>query len=353
MLKHFVVTRLGLAVYSQAWFDKMIGLFEAVTLSSLARQSSQHFVWLIAVSADMPPQARERIERLLRPYSNYHLIPIDLARLLHMRHGSFDWIWNVCQDYILDRELLDDPYEYVVTSLIDADDAWDRDVVSIINNFMHERLPEICADEDKRGTAIRHTSGMAVTFEHGHRWFIAADAVEPMHYPFLSMGVFVAARFSSGISACSSRHGAWHKFSEVLAFEAASIEGNRPMWVYARHDATIQPWDARNATPMADPDRERLSGSFGIDFEKVRRWNAAYPSLPVHKGASVTIQFDRMFRIAGLNRQIESLKRRGLGQTHPGSKEGVDNMIAQCESRRATLIEALRASRPSSDIKTG
>src|SRR6266853_3254130 len=129
MLKHFVVTRLGLCVYSEQWFAKMIGLFEAVTLASLVRQSSPAFIWLIVIDAHMPSNARDKIESLLRPHANFHLIAIDVTALRHVRHGSFDWVWDRCQEFILEGRLVDDPCEYVLTSVIDADDAWHRDTV--------------------------------------------------------------------------------------------------------------------------------------------------------------------------------------------------------------------------------
>ena len=100
MLKHFVITRLGLCVYSEQWFARMIDLFEAVTLPSLVRQTSTEFIWLIVIDADMPSKARHSIESLLSPYPNYHLVPIDVTQLLHVRQGCFDWVWDRCQEVV-------------------------------------------------------------------------------------------------------------------------------------------------------------------------------------------------------------------------------------------------------------
>src|ERR1700732_437767 len=136
MLKHFVITRLGLCVYNEHWFEKMIDLFEAVTFPSLVRQSSAEFIWLIVVDANIPPKARQRLEGLLSSFPNYHLVSIDVTQLQRLRQGCFDWVWDHCQDFILESGFLDDPFDYIVTSLIDADDAWHRDVISTINRFM-------------------------------------------------------------------------------------------------------------------------------------------------------------------------------------------------------------------------
>jgi hypothetical protein len=352
-MKHFVVTRLGLCVYSEQWFARMIDLFESVTLSSLARQTSAKFIWLIVIDADMPPNARRRIEGLLRPYPNCHLVAIDVTRLMHVRQGCFDWVWDHCQDFLLEAGLVDDPCDYIITSVIDADDAWHREMISTVNDFLSERLPHACVGEEKRGTWLRHTSGIAATFPRGYTWFIAANALEPTETPFMSMAVFVAARFSSGISACSSRHLGWPSYCDVLAFEVATIERAQPMWVYVRHDRSTQPWDA-SALVVESSANERLYQEFGIDRDKVVRWRAQYyPGFKVqafpalHAGCDASARYDLVFRIAALNRQIEALKyrRQTVGQARLGAAtdESVNGTLARSEARRASLIVELRA----------
>ena len=353
MLKHFVITRLGLCVYSEQWFAKMIDLFEAITLASLVRQTSTEFIWLIVIDADIPSKARHRVESLLSSYPNCHLVRVNVTQLLRVRQGCFDWVWDHCQDFILEGGLLDDPCDYVITSLIDADDAWHQDVISTVNRFMSERLPHVCVGEEKRGTWLRHTAGIAATFPRGHKWFITANALEPVQFPFMSMAVFVAARFSSGISACSSRHRVWPSYCNVLSFEVSEIEENRPMWIYARHNRTTQPWDASAAMPMDPSTNNRLCQDFGIDRQKVLRWCEKYDRRfetdaprAVHNGCDASAQYDRMFRIAALNRQIEALKRRRgmLGGTRVSGNESLDDTIAQSEAQRALLIKIFRAS---------
>jgi hypothetical protein len=354
MLKHFIVTRLGLGVYSQSWFENTIDLFEAVTLPSLVRQSSTEFIWLIVIDADTPPPARDRLDRLLSSYPNFHLVPIDVTQLLHVRQGCFDWVWDHCQDFILERGLLDDPYDYIVTSLIDADDAWHQDVISTINRFMSERLPHARIGEESRGTWLRHTSGIAATLPCGYAWFVNADTLARLQFPFMSMAVFVAARFSSAISACSSRHRSWPSYCEVLAFEVAELEPDRPMWIYARHHLATQPWDAGSGAPREASSTDMLCQDFGIDPQRVQQWRkkhdqpvASDDNFTMHRGRDASAQYDRMFKIAALNRQIKALKHRRekLGETLVGTDPPLEDLIARSQIRRELLIETLRAHR--------
>lgn len=350
MLKHFVITRLGLAVYGERRLNDIIDLFEMVTLPSLLRQSCQDFIALIIVDADMPEAARGRIEQLLLPYPSFNLVAIDLTGLTQVRQGCFDWIWDRCQDVVLEAGLIEDPDQYIITSVIDADDAWHRDVVQTVNAFMAERLPRACDGDKDRGTWLQHTCGIAATFARGYKWFIAADAWEAFEQPFMSMAVFVAARFSSGISACSSRHLAWPAYCNVLAFEAAAIEQAEPMWLWVRHNRTTQPWDASALASVDGATSIARCRAFGIDLDKLQRWRsrfaateAASPSF-VHAGRSASDQYDRIFKIAGLNRQIAALwRRRRTFTATPVEVRSLDAVIAQKEAQRTALVEVLRA----------
>src|SRR5438105_9323758 len=107
-IKHFVITRIGLGLYDEPRLNKMIDLFEAVTLSSLAKQTSQEFVCLIVLDAHMPAASSSRIEKLIDGCSNFYLVPIDVTQLVQVHIGCFDWVWDRCQDFILAADLLDD-----------------------------------------------------------------------------------------------------------------------------------------------------------------------------------------------------------------------------------------------------
>ena len=96
---------------------------------------------------------------------------------------------------------------------------------------------------------------------------------------------------------------------------------------------------------------DQISQDFGIDRQKLQQWREKHDkragsdsSLTVHNGRDASAQYDRVFKIAALNRQIQALKRRRkvLGETI--SKDAaLDGMIARSEIRREQLVEILRA----------
>jgi hypothetical protein len=342
-VKHFVITRIGLGIYNEVRLTKMIDLFEAVTLPSLGNQSSQEFVSLIVVDGHMPAAVRSRIENLLDGRSNFHTVPIDVTRLIQVHVGCFDWVWDHCQDFILQAPLIDDPRDYVITSVLDADDAWHRDVVSTVNGRFVHRLSSLRAAEKDRTTWVRHSAGMAMTYPRGYQWYVATNKVDVLSMEFHSMAVFVTARFSSGISACSSRHSQWREYSKVLQFDVGVEEFDRPMWVYTRHHEGVVPWNASQAMQIDARLENELSATFGIDIEKTRRWRAAYSvgSNSMYSGQRTTgEQYDRIFRIASLNRKLRILKSQMTADR--SDLTSLKEKIKWCEAERARLIEKLK-----------
>jgi Putative rhamnosyl transferase len=339
MLRHFVLTRIGLGIQGEAWFERMTSLFEAVTFSSLANQSSSEFHWLVVIDIGAPKVARDYVEKLLASKANFHLVVTDITRMTNMRLAAHDWIYSPCQDYILQNGLLTDPFEYVITSAIDADDAWHRDFVFKVNEAFQARLPELIQQERSRGTHLRHSAGAALTFPAGIEWFVADNAARPVEYTYPSTSVSVTARFSSGISAYSSRHAPWRSCCAILDFPSIEIASDHPMWVYVRHGRTTQPWDARDLPAMSSERLSELKSIFGIDLGKVERWRSKYLSsyeTAAHSGTVdlTGLQFDRIFRISALNRQIALLD----------CKEEFKELVEYQRDQRSQLVEALHQS---------
>lgn len=342
--KHFVITRIGLGIYNEARLKKTIDLFEAVTLSSLANQSSQAFSSLIVIDAHMPLGARTRLNTLLANRQNFYLVPIDVTQLVHVRTGCFDWVWEICQDFILKNGLVDNPFDYIISSVLDADDAWNRNVVSSINGVFAQRLPQLLPKEKvgDRSTWTSHSSGMAATFPHGYQWYIAANKIEKMTFPFHSMAVFVTSRFSSGISACSSRHSQWPEYAKIVEFEVGVSNIPSQMWIYGRHDEGTVGWNASQSIPISSELETELSATFGIDIEKVRQWRLSHSAGQnfQYPGQHTTRrQYDLIFRIAALNRKIRALR---TGANPQGSSVSMTDELTPCEIEREHLIEKLQ-----------
>lgn len=344
MLKHFVVTRLGLGVYSLPWYESTLGLFEAITYPSLRAQTSQDFVSLVVVDRQIPAPALRRLGDIIGGAGNFHIVPLDLTNMAQVRHGCWDFVWDRCQDYVIEHRLLTDPFEYVITCGIDGDDAWHRETVELVHRYSDPELPRLIAEESKSPAVVRHTRGQALTFPRGLRWFVESDAVQPLEYEFLGMSAFVMARFSSGISALSSRHSAWPTMANVTLFEQKKAEQDRPMWIYVRHDRAQMDWQVEPAASDAGCLRA-LHADFGIDFAKVETWRANQAlrrretGPDRHRGLSGAEQLDCYFRITALNRQIAVLEAK---QRRQGLDYDDELLVLRQREARLRLLERLQ-----------
>lgn len=343
-LRHFVVTRFGIGVHNENWYRAALDLFEAITYPSLCAQTRQDFTWLVVVDKRIPEPALQRLRQIGGRGRDFHIVPLDLTTIRHVRHGCFDHVWHRCQDYIIEQRLLTDPSEYLITSSIDGDDAWRRDMVELVYGHLRPELARLVADERSRSAVVRHTCGQVLTFPHGLQWFAQTDVVQPLDYEFIGMSVFVLARFSSGISVLSSRHSAWSAMAHALMFDQKKLHLDHPMWAYVRHDRTQVAWQIDTAA--SDPScNKTLHADFGVDFAKVEKWRAndavrRAQALPDrHAGLSSAEQQDCCFRIAALNCQIAALERK---QQHDVlDNEGALLLLKQREAR-LQLLETLQ-----------
>jgi hypothetical protein len=343
-LAHFVVTRFGIGVHNESWYDAALGLFEAVTYPSLRAQTSQEFSWLIVVDRHIPERAFRRLRAIISDSGNIHVVPLDLTNIDHVRHGCFDHVWRCCQDCIIERRLLTEPFDYVLTSTIDGDDAWHRDMVKLAHQQSAPELARLAAGEGTRSAVLRHTCGQVLTFPRGLEWFAQPDDVRPLEQAFIGMSIFVLARFSSGVSVLSSRHLGWPAMAHALMFEIKRATLDRPMWVYVRHDRTQTDWKLdvaeTDATCIA-----ALHSDFGIDFAKVQAWRAENASIrsdtssKLHQGLSSREQHDCYFRIAALNRQIAVLNHM---QQQSGLDQDTELLLLRQREARLRLLQRLQ-----------
>ena len=343
MLHHFIVTRIGIGIHNENWYRGALSLFEAITFPSLCAQTCPDFTCLLIVDRDIPVSAKSRLEAIVGGHRNFHLVPIDLTAMQQVHQGCFDYIWDRCQDYLLAHRMIVDPFEYIITSVLDADDAWHVETVDLVQKRMTEEMPAFLASERRNMTWTRHTGGACLTYPNGLRWYAHSDVVAPLHNPFCSMSVFVAARFSSGISACSSRHTQWASYCNVVEFKDIQCERAAPMWVYVRHDRSEVGWDVDdtssirnrsvNFTPTLASTSTRYSA--GAEIMSCGRLGTSDNVPRSHAGMAGTEQLDCYFRISALNRQISILER---GASDAGATARPDQLLAGQRRARDELV---------------
>lgn len=128
--KHYITTRFNAGLYSpeaqirisaDKWMQHRIKLFTTFTLPSMMAQTCQNFTWLVLIDRQTPKTHRQVLESI--PYKNIKIIypepPHDV------------WLQNI--------EL--SQYD-LITTRIDNDDAFHRDVVKIVQDNWRAQGPK-------------------------------------------------------------------------------------------------------------------------------------------------------------------------------------------------------------------
>jgi Putative rhamnosyl transferase len=346
LVKHFVFTRLGIGIYNEAWHEHRLDLFEAVTLPSMLQQSSKDFAWLVAIDSNMPLRSRARLGQLLQDAPHFHMVSIDITRMTNIVVGGLASQFDYCRDYIMACGLIDDTREVVITSRIDDDDAWNRDVVAIVNTEIKRRM--VLIEGQRNQGDAKAVVGLVLTLPRGLAWFIPNNVLQLIEFPFLANSIFVAARLDSGFSVASIDHYRWPQYAETFHFDVARVEPERPMWVYTRHDRTTMQWQAVDLPAASQPPLALLKTDFAIDLERIAKFrsrNSRRSDLAVGVHGPYVLQLQRIRRISALNRQIELLTQDEASTgTHTPQLTDIRRaeLLERCKSTRAELLAALR-----------
>ncbi len=208
-------------------------------------------------------------------------------------------------------------------------------------------LPAAIESEKSRVWLLRHTAGATITYPNGLRWYLHGNYLVLEERAYHSMSVFVMARFSSGVSACSSRHGGWPDFNRVMRFEERIIPTDTPMWLYVRHGDTLEPWDeAESMEHKSGQIRVDLAADYGVDLVGVERWRsvsaAAYTD-GTRRSRNVIApeQYDRQHRLTAYNEQIRALE--CALTTETAGRARLEALLSAARDKRAALLEEFRA----------
>jgi hypothetical protein len=313
----------------------MLALFEAITLNSIKNQKEKNFYHLVVTDLNIPDECLQALNKMIENDNNSFVILIDVTQLTNVHIGSFDWVWDKCQDFILKNNLIDDIDEYVITSNLDADDAWRLDTITSVNVIVNHEMKTIENDIEKRPTWTRHSPGLAITFPFGYHWFIEKNKLKPILFDFHSMSVFIVSKFSSGISCCSSRHAQWKNFSMVVQFKVIKERQDQAMWLYSSHDEQVISWNSDVGTAILKEHENIFYSDYGINEKKIKTWLKKYSNdnSNSYKGKSAAEKYNLIFSIAYLNKALIAYRE--------GKNKEVNKQIMLAEKERLALIDKL------------
>lgn len=137
MFKHFVLTRFNIKldnipnhnknnqpIRNDSWLKERFFLFEKYCMPSMIEQSNNNFIWLVLFSSDTPAKYLQKIEKYKLQFSFF--------KPLFLKNG----------DYLSIQKAFNEEYpkylkasdQYLITSRIDNDDAFHKDMIKEVQN---------------------------------------------------------------------------------------------------------------------------------------------------------------------------------------------------------------------------
>jgi hypothetical protein len=361
-LPFIVFTRFGLGIEWDAYYESRLALFEAITLPSLAQQTNSSFLWIILADARAPDWTLRRLAELLYKLKNAYLISVDTETSISMRVGAMAGLHDIGTEILLREGIVKDVGAYYLTTIIDDDDAWHRDVAATALKVAMNHVTSMIAWErtelpssHEQGFVLSHSDGLAFSFPNGLMWFPEKQGITSFHYPFIGCSCFVLTRFSSGISVLSSRHGAWVEFAKVSGFIVNIIEVEFKAYLYTKHwlntSLGSDLWKDRSVDTLTQDQSAMLTTYYGVIPDKANQAVASMNSLL--SDSTFTLEKTRAYRghtndilglqflISALSRQEKVLKSVGQLAGKPWSG-GTTVSLADVQERKRKLIELRR-----------
>jgi hypothetical protein len=251
---HVLATRVGIGVYDVGWFDYRLALFEAITVPSMAAQTSQDFHWLVVVDQRMPRAARERLDRAVAARPGTEVLPVEFKSDLRAAVAARA------------RELADTAgTEFTVTSRLDDDDAMHTEAFA----RLHDE-----ADDFQRTGRSRYA---VFSFNVGCMWLPPHRRGYTRYHDSHSLGLSLM----EPAKRCQSIYSKPHK---EIKYQYAprgahlrGIDGDRRWWLYATHPLADSETGDRSRIERILTHRygyrvdDTLLASFGLDPSVIDR----------------------------------------------------------------------------------
>lgn len=262
----FVVTRLGVGVSERGWFDLFLPTFLNICLPSLAAQTDRRFTWFCACDSNAPETFKEAVKKALSESRlTAYLIEISEDDFSLCQSAGFDWLVRICLRKAGGLQGLTAPSDFVISGLIDGDDAWNRDTVAMVRNRLCAEIPEILKSEHDATYLLAPSGGHLLSFKNGARLYLDNKVFQPCTHKCHSMSIFVISRFRSGIFAASIRHGVWPDFAPLVGFGQSLVDTDEAMWIYTRHEAGMSargdPFNEKRASTVPTLEKFGLTWS--------------------------------------------------------------------------------------------
>lgn len=300
-------TRFGIGVSDERWLDYRIGLFEAVTLPSVARFCAAGAQWYLFTDLWMQERLHIRLQKTIDRVEggeNIRIVPLPLAAYMAPTLGAL----------ISEREMLS-----VVR--IDDDDALSSDYFGLVPGG--------------RGLT---------TVSHGYEVLMAERKMRPMDHPYHSMNTVFTGTPEEVQSFARVGHHRIEEWGKKTKARINVMETDAFGYAYARHKLADSGFgsirrsllDDQATVPLSDAWRRR----FGFDEDLFQQWRDLDRLTPKLSKAKTWLRGGDLLEEAAALSTNMARTHRGIRTSTSDLLVGEDSESSRVENR--TLVERAR-----------
>lgn len=263
----FIFTRLGVGVKDPHWFESRLKFFEAITASSVSSQTYQNFQWFIFVGDD--------------PFE----FVVDQLMLVASKLGERINIIRSAQTPSSINRVIEENKKsrFLITALLDDDDAWDTSLLKTIVSDCH-------------GFYKAGIERVGFTYPYGYEWLYAdLIDIDELHKgkkivrkagcygylrPFLTMTSFTFSIDETNLSFIGGMHSSKGEILQKYNFEKIVMESDFPAWLYFRHQQADSAIHKAHQFPKLKISTEQICSKFGLNYELVGAIQANSENVP-------------------------------------------------------------------------
>jgi hypothetical protein len=242
MFRHFVLTRFNIKldtfpshdknnrpVHTEEWLENRFCLFEEYCLPSMINQTCTDFIWFVLFDTETPDRFLQKIKVYEEQYPFF--------KPLFLESGNPDFLRKKFNEIVVKYLGADD--QYIITSRIDNDDAFHRDMIRDVQELFNKQ------------------ENVFVSFIYGLQFDTRRKVLARMHYDNNHFISRIEKRSDAIDTVLTHEHTQIGKVTDVIYID----NRKKPLWLEIIHEGNIINYLYSSSVPLAS---NKMAPSFAL-----------------------------------------------------------------------------------------
>ena len=235
-LCHIVATRMLVTIrnnHDLDWLHRRLDLFGTFTLPSLAAQTNTDFIWILFTSPDLPDEIADRLSLMVSAFPNIHQLSVRVKEM----HNQDSYR----SSFKLFRRIQNLEYDYLLTSRIDSDDAWNLCYVESVQAEARRLIVQKAIWEKYNGVAMTYPDGQ-ILYPYKIR---GKEGIGKFKWPYFSQSLDILTPRAYRQELYGFAHSRIRQAIKKNRYLRHICQAPAPMFLYVQHaqnDGLIRTW---------------------------------------------------------------------------------------------------------------